>query len=481
MSNWADPAALFIELYDQLPEEVFLGSDPIQWKGDREVRRDAQRVCDHIQKWGEADPKQVERIIYEGGHRGRFAVLTGIDMALEIINPWTPSFEYGNLAKLARRYAQYSRLDEPSDDGALLPRCAYPGRPAGPGKKALYFGLHRVTPESWARIRHERLPAKRGPSLTAGEKIKVGCAPLLETFADVKIEILRQGHYNEFDLTAVNTESLRNRISSVIRKLDDSEAVIGIIPEGALTDELLKYWQQQVVSTTAYSREHGGKLRWLLVGTGPLGADDPPPNRAVLIDRRSGKEILSQDKLSAFVLSVEQAIWWNLPGEPISRPAYEHITRGSAVTVLETSLGRLAIVICEDLSQTTDWKRELVECGVSHLFAPIFSDPIREYRWVRRDVENLLSDTGAWLIVANSLVVQSTMDPMAHDTPDDWYTCLVVGPRDPERNSHNNYEWQFGSAETGDDLALASSKLPEIRVAMLHELWFRDPPEPNGT
>jgi len=477
MSNWADPAALFIELYDGLPEEVFLRSDPMQWKADRWVNGHARRVCDYVQKSGEADPWQVETIIAEGGHRGTFAVLRGIDLALEIINPWTPCFEYGNLAELARRYAQHGRLNDPASGGALLPRCAYPGRPAGPGTKALYFGLHRVTPQSWATIRHEMLPARRRQHFKADEKIPVGCAPLLETFADVRIEILRQGHYNEFDLTAVNSESLRNRISSVIRKLDDSGAAIGVIPEGALTDELLKYWKQEVVRTAAY----GGQLRWLLVGTGPLGADYPPPNRAVLIDRQSGKEILSQDKLSAFVLSAEQAIGWNLPGEPINRPAFEHITRGSAITILDTSLGRLAIVICEDLSQTTDWKRELVECGVSHLFAPIFSDPIRKHRWVRRDVENLLSDTGAWLIVANSLVVQSAMDPASHNHDDDWYTCLVVGPQDPGRYSHNNYEWQFGSADVGDDLALADSKLPEIRVARLQELWLRDPSDPNAT
>ena len=474
----ADPAALFIELYDQLPEAVFLRPDPEQWKRDADVQRHARRVCDYIQAFGEADPRQVQEIIDKDGDRGTFAVLRGIDLALEIINPWIPSFQYGNLAELWRRYVQTGRLNGPAIDGALLPRCAYPNRPQGPGNKALYFGLHRIRPQSWTRISHEMLPARREPSFPAGKPIQVGCAPLLETFDDVKFDPLQRAGYDAFSLAPVDSTSLRHRISSVIRRLDDSGAAIGVIPEGTLTDKLLEYWKKEAVRTAA----HGKPLRWLLVGTGPLGDDDPPPNRAVLIDRQSGKEILSQDKLAAFILSVKQASEWKLPGTPIGRPVAEHIRRGSAIKVLETSLGRLAIVICEDLSQSAGWERELIECGISHLFVPIFSKPIMPHRWVEQAAERLIANTGAWLIVANSLVVQFAMDPTLCNH-EDWYTCLVAGPRDPDRREYDNYDWQFGSAKAGDDLGLAKpngvAKLPEIRTAVLQESWLRNPPEPS--
>jgi predicted amidohydrolase len=479
MTHPADPAALFMELYDQLSDEMFRRPDPELWKRDPDVQRRARRVCDYIQEFGEADPRQVQEIIDKDGHRGTFAVLRGIDLALEIINPWFPSFQYGNLAELTSRYAQTGRLNASAADGALLPRGAYQNRPQGPSGKATYFGLHRVTPQTWERIRHEVLPARRGPAFPAGEPVPVGCAPLLETFDDVKFDPALPVGYDAFSLEPVDSASLRLRISSVIRRLDDSGAVIGVIPEGTLTDELLEYWKKEAVRTAAQDKP----LRWLLVGTGPLGGDDPPPNRAVLIHRQSGKEILSQDKLAAFVLSVEQASEWKVPGEPISRSVAEHISRGSEITVLETPLGRLAIVICEDLSQSVGWARELIECGISHLFVPIFSKPIMPYRWVGQAAEHLIADTGAWLIVANSLVVQFAMDPTlrAHD---DWHTCLVVGPRDPDRREYDNFDWQFGSAKAGDDLGLARrngrAKLPEIRAARLYELWLKNPPEPNA-
>src|SRR5690349_1901907 len=471
MTHPADPAALFIELYDQLPEEVFLRPDPEVWKRDPDVQRHARRMCDYIQEFGEAEPRQVQEIIDKDGHRGVFAVLRGIDLALEIINPWFPSFLYGNLAELTSRYAQTGRLNASAADGALLPRAAYPNRPKAPGGKASYFGLHRVTPQSWARISHEMLPARREPSFPAGEPVQVGCAPLLETFDDVKFDPALPVGYDAFSLEPVDSRPLRKRISSVISRLDDSGAAIGVIPEGTLTDGLQEFWKKEAVRTAAPSKS----LRWLLVGTGALGGGDPPPNRAVLIDRRSVKEILSQDKLAAFVLSVTQASEWKVPGEPIGHSVAEHITRGSEIKVLETSLGRLAIVICEDLSQSAGWKRELIECGISHLFVPIFSKPIMPYRWVGQAAEHLITDTGAWVIVANSLVVQSAMDPTGREH-DDWHTCLVVGPKNLSRHEHNNFDWQFGSATAGDDLGLerrnGTAKLPEIRRARLYESWL---------
>ena len=109
--------------------------------------------------YGEVDPGQVKEIIGAGGPREIFTVLRGIDWALEIINPFAPYFEHDGLDKLAVRYATTRRLnDGQAAEGALLPRCAYPGKPRGARDKALYFGLNRVSAQSWAKIRHNKLP-----------------------------------------------------------------------------------------------------------------------------------------------------------------------------------------------------------------------------------------------------------------------------------------------------------------------------------
>lgn len=481
MSYTDDPAALFIELYDQLPDELFLRPDPVvQWERDAWVKRHARRVYDRILAYGVADPRQVKAIIDEGADRGIFTVLRGIDWAFDIINPWSPSFNYGSLAELAARYAATGQLnDRMTTEGVLLPRGAYPGRPRGTSSKALHFGVHRVTPSSWAKVRHDTLPHRYEPSrFRPGQRIPVGCAPLLETFDDVRLEFPERDGYSGFRLTPVDSPSLRDRIANVITELDDAGAGIGVIPEATLTDDLLSYWKGQVVRTAA----RGNQLRWLLVGSGPLGEEDPPPNRAVLLDRLTGREILSQDKLAAFILTAEQARGWDLPGAPASGSAAEDITRGSAVSVLETSIGRLAILICEDLNQSVQWERELTECGVSHLFVPIFSKPIMQYRWEQIGAQRQIDNTGAWLVIANSLAVQSAM-ASTKQIDEEWYTCLIAGPGDPDRRNYK-YDLQFGSAKTGDDLSRVeldgTPRLPVIYAAMGYDWWPGNPPDPNA-
>ena len=475
MSYPADPAALFIELYDRLPEEPFLRSEPDEWEQDARVRRQATRICEHIWMYGEVDPGQVKEIIGEGGPREVFTVLRGIDWALEIINPFAPYFEHDGLDKLAVRYATTGRLnDGPAAEGALLPRCAYPGKPRGARDKALYFGLNRVSAQSWAKIRHNKLPNRYEPArFRPGNSVEVGCVPLLETLEDIQFKVLSRNGRSVFSLAPVDTEPFRDRISSALSKLDDSGAEIGVIPEGALTDGLLQYWKEEAVRTAPRAK----RLRWLLVGTGPLiSGDDPPPNRAVLLDRRTGAVLLSQDKLAAFVLTAAQARDWHLPVPVASGSAAEHITRGSALAVLETSLGRLAILICEDLSQSVEWERELIECGISHMVVPIFSKPIMDFRWERQGAERQIRNTGSWLIIANSLVVQRAMEATPNDG-EQWYTCLIAGPGDPDRENWN-FSFQFGRAGAGDDPGRMEidGGLPAIQAAVVQESWLSSPP-----
>jgi predicted amidohydrolase len=486
MSYPTDPAALFMELYDRLSDDVFLADDPVQWdNADDWVTLHAMRVYDHIRMYGEADPPQVEKIVNEGGDRGIFTVLRGIDWALALINPWGDTYDHENLAWLARRYAETGQLNNgPAAEGALLPRGTYPGRPRGTSRKALYFRVHRVTRQSRAKIRPKALPREcQPPKFRPGQYIPVGCAPLLETFKDVEFEVQERYKTLFFRIGPVGSRSLRNRISRVIRKLDDSGAAIGIIPESTLTDDLLKYWKDEAVRTATPDKP----LRWLLVGTGPLGGNNPPLNRAVLLDRWTGREILSQDKLTSFILTADQVRDWKLPGKPITEPAAEDITRGSAVTVLETALGRLAVVICEDLNQSTEWDRELFECGFTHLFVPIFSKPIMHFRWEQQGVEHQITNSGAWLVVANSLVIQNALGPQAQEDKEQehkkWYTCLIAGPKDPYRLGYD-YNMQFGLAEAGDQLGLVKREetlsLPLLGTAMTQAWWPGNPPDPGA-
>jgi len=475
----ADPADLFTQLYDLLPDGPFRNREVTRWDRDPEVARLAEQVYECVLDQGAMKPGDLGRMLEGAGHRGVFAVLRGLDWALAHVNPFSAAFDYGRLASLVTRYAETGQLnDADATDGALLPRCAYPGRPRGGNSKASFFGVHRVPAEIWGQIQYERIKARHEPHFRRDQPVVIGCAPILESFADVQLEFSEQDGNSVFRLGPVDSAGLRARIDAVVKKLDESSARIGVMPEGALSDDLLAYWK-----TVGYATAERGKaLRWLLVGSGPLGDADPPPNRAVLLDRWTGDSLLAQDKLSSFTLTVEQTSDWKLAEQPINGTAAEYMTQGSAISVRESSLGRLAVLICEDLTQSDGWEREILAYGVSHLLVPIFSKPIMHYRWEQTAAERQINNMGSWIVIANSLVVDRALGNSS--TNGDRHTCLVAGPGDSNRANYR-YNLQFGTAEAGGELGQVLLDgvlgLPSVRTAAVNDAWLGNGGRPQGT
>lgn len=139
--------------------------------------------------------------------------------------------------------------------------------------------------------------------------------PLLERFEDITIDFRTdEGDGYTCRMAANDSPELRERIRNALHQLDASGAVLGVVPEVTLTDPLLDLWKSLLRETADGTQE----LRWVLVGTGPLGGHEPPVNRAVLLDRWSGETLLTQDKLTQFSISRRQLEDWRIR---IRRPA----------------------------------------------------------------------------------------------------------------------------------------------------------------
>jgi predicted amidohydrolase len=486
-----DPADLFVTLYDELPEPVFCGWDAQDWFADRSVRDLAGKICEAILDYGELAPEDVARIIARDGDRGRFTILLGIDDALQFINPYALYHQefFPSLYGLAGRYQSEHRLNTKATTGLLLPRCAFPCRPIAKREKDEFFRLHRITAEQAKVVEHSVLSHVLDAALPPETPVPVGCAPLLETYDDVDITFGHRGGVATYRLGPVDSPGLRTRIKQVIRKLDESGAHLAVMPEATLNDQLLEYWKNVAFDTAEYDRS-AHPLRYLLLGSGPLGRDDPPPNRAVLIDRWTRKEILVHDKLAWFTMEKKRHLdGWRVPGAPEEGPVEEYIRRGTKVRTVDTSLGRLSILVCEDLGRPIRWERELRACGVSHLLVPIFSKPIFEHRWEEAATGTPLTTLGSWVVIANSKAVGHVIP--AEEMKGERYTCLIAGP-DTDDKGHVTYDTvrQFGAAPTGDELGrvkvnldgVESSVLPTVQVAALQPEWhalpdLTDPPD----
>lgn len=484
-----DPAHLFMALYDRLSEEPFHDRAAVSWLEQRELRRRVGRIEEAVLAAGLAHPETIEGIVGWDGERGLFTLLLGLDAALWYVNPYNPVVDRGRLDWLAVRYAVTGRLnDEAVMPGALLPRCAFPGEPRGREHKEDFFAVHRVPAEHLRRIiRYQRLKPHLDPAFGPEEPVRVACVPLLGSFAELEFGFGgRPGNVTYrlvppgagADLDADLDADLTARITALIDRMDAAGARIAVLPEGCLSADLLDRWRTIATATARQDRP----LRWLLLGSGPLGGTDPPPNRAVLIDRWTGETLMTHDKLERFTIDDRQLHDWHVPGAPAGS-AREDIRTGATIDVRDSSFGRLSIVICQDLYASMRWDRELAAMGVSHLFVPIFSKPILRYRWEQQAAErHVLSTLGAWVVVSNSLVVA---DAMADDIAgEDWHTCLVIGPEEPDRTRYG-FHLQFGRAAHVGDLGWVRDegeppRLPTVLTGGVREAWFDhirpDPP-----
>jgi hypothetical protein len=452
-----DPADLFVELYDRLGDEPFTGVVPAEgWYFENAVLAQVESVREAVLATGMVEDLLLERLD-AGDQRSIFACLLGLDQALDHINPFSGSLDGHSLYRIARRHAATGHLNSDPKSGALLFGCTFAGRPAGIPVKAEFFGLVRVAATAWQHVDHDWIPNEFDiaidPTLRPGARLAVGCVPMIDSYDEMTIQKTRRGLRRPAYRVGPRVDSLPGRVDAVLAELERSEATIGLLPEATLDDGLLEVWRAALAGTDP---PDDSQLTWIVAGTGPVGGGDPPHNRAVLL-HRSGQVLFAQDKLNDFTLTSLQLHRWNLNKQLGSVRSLEDISKGERVEIRESNLGRIAILICEDLTRTPTLAA-LTSCGVSHVFVPIFSPPVDE-GWVKDAASRHVADVGAWIIVATSLAVGREMDK-AVDGP--LATCRSFGPQDAERD-----EWHFDDkvelANLPTDVALLW-----ISTAMVH-------------
>ena len=457
-----DPADLFLAVYDEIGDEPFDDQAVVTWRRrDRWVQWHSANLCDQVVNTGRVPAELADRLLADGA-RGMFTVLKGLDEALTHadVRFSTPS-DTREMYEWAFRHFTRGYLNSDPRDGLLLYRLVDPPRPTGLPARASDFGLVRVPPEVIRvyNVDYERLPPQLDlswplPLQDAGERISVGCVAMVGGYDELTIRVRGEHGLRRYRLSP-RTEPLKARIRAIIRALDDSGAQIGILPEAALSDPLLAAWKKAL-------REDPPSLdcdlRWILVGTGPVGESEPPFNRGVLLLRDEGQEILTYDKHFDFTLSPAQVETWNLKPYIGEGSACEDIHRGNRVLVRESLLGRLGILICEDLTRLTEAGAALAHFGVSHLFVPIFSPPITQETWDATTARMLVGQIGASIVVVNSLAIGRATEPSAP-----LGTCCAVIPPEGPSDEWRRMEVNVRTASRPEDVALLEVPAPVLK------------------
>jgi hypothetical protein len=169
------------------------------------------------------------------------------------------------------------------------------------------------------------------------------------------------------------------------------------------------------------------------------------------MSRVDGSILLEQDKLFGFEISAGQLSDWGLSSILGTNPLGEYMRRGAGLAFAESALGRLVVLVCEDLGRVFDVGATVRSFGTSHLLAPVFSKPTIEFYWEHQRAREYTAELGATTIVANSLAVARAMGRKQRIG-----AALVVA---------GDGAWEIGRATHGNDVLLFTiTKAGEVTI-----------------
>jgi predicted amidohydrolase len=370
------------------------------------------------------------------------ARLFGIDAALAEVHPsrGDPLSLCNGLLHVAERYRCTGSLSSSEVQGGLLPRFTEPQ--SGPPDRVadLFATVLRVSEQTRRAVRVLLPPDPAAPSAfrswDPGRGIRIACAGLVSEADELRWRTCRRGDHDHFAVEVESSAALRARVEQILKRIDRAGAQIAVLPESTLSPELLEVWTQAI-----RRRRAGSELRLLLPGTGNLAGTDPPSNTAVLLDGQTGDEIMRVQKRNRFRLQADQRTGYGL-GDKDAGAISEDLDAGEAgpLTVLDLPIGRLAILICEDLAATERYLGPLTEVGASLILSPVLSRPPGgDYRWEQRRAESYASRPGGTVVISNSLALSLRLGSTLPAS-----TSLVV----------SRHGAQLAKTRTGEDLSV---------------------------
>lgn len=152
----------------------------------------------------------------------------------------------------------------------------------------------------------------------------------------------------------------------------------------------------------------------------------------MLIHRQTGDAILTQDKRDRFNLRPDHVAAYQLRHRlPDDEVYVEDILPGGQLSVCESAVGRLCVLVCEDLDRLVQDGELLRSVGVSLVLVPIFSQEIIEGNWETSKASDLARQVGSTVVVANSLAIARAREAIGLVGPD-WMTSFARVAMDPD-------------------------------------------------
>ena len=265
----------------------------------------------------------------------------------------------------------------------------------------------RWTEDSGLTIQSTILPDTSTPIQSLRRQLKIAIVPLVSSVEDFIWEEINSNNTMKFRVSLKNPEGI----------ISDAKKSIQIAGKKRAT---LLYFQSYALHLTS-EKELGPIIKevayksdgfpWLVVaGSAHTSLKGVNKNRALIFDR-DGNEIFHYNKLHPYEISVNEMERYGLPMALNGVPRAEDIDCGIPrfLPIVDTSIGRLAIIICEDLSKTDFVSKLVANLRLDWLIVPVLDGIQRKGKWTARYSQTHASDGTSVLVATSQSLVSAEL------------------------------------------------------------------------
>lgn len=243
------------------------------------------------------------------------------------------------------------------------------------------------------------------------KKLIVAVVPLAEEENDLEIytgiysNISSKIPWYKVKIKDNKEAELKQRVDDVIKKLEAEEVNIVVLPELAVNPEIVKAISNRLKENVKQSKQQTN-IQLVVTGTCLIEKEDEhtnlPYNDCVILDD-TGEELWRQCKLNPYTLSTEKVKHYKIKTEYPEEEHMECIHTNNRLEVRDGILGRMIVLICEDLAKNEPRQTVLQYLLPEWIFTPVLSEEIGKRWWEVRNSWAIANHYPTNTIVSNSL------------------------------------------------------------------------------
>jgi predicted amidohydrolase len=349
-------------------------------------------------------------------HERRFHALTIASSVINEMGFRRVKRSGGSPWKMLRKHWQRNGNLLRDIPGYLLPReppLEYPWSwnysPQGHSVESYFRDVVRWDPSKHLNytIRVSVLPVNTVPVPSLDGPLRIAVVPLVESIKDFHLDIDDDNpDFARFSMSLKSPEVIGVAALKALDSCAEQKCDIVVFPELCLTPQIQESLGERLRTL--------GKYPWLVVAGSartPVPGDSGTAhyNQAVVFGSQ-GKQLLSHHKLHRYSMDYEQQDRYGVLEalKEVNRTEDMEV-KPYEIEVIETPIGRLAILICEDLVVETMVDPLVIKLGLDWLLVPVLDGCQTGTRWPAK-FGLKYADRGACVVVATSLsLVQQHM------------------------------------------------------------------------